>query len=366
MTETYDCAGAMHILLRGPWSSCRRNPTLVREDFMSIRPDALVTAPMSDADCAIWQQFTSRWPTWAAVKKTELDTERLLDDVHPDFLDSLLPFAGHPAYLRAAPELKARVLSCGWIAYNEKVVQVETAVISPACDDVIRGAVPALARPHIRQTLAQTLVDEAYHVLIVLRASDAARARRGLQALDCGPCSLVVEMRQARDRSAVPWQRILIQLLCAAAIETSISDYLGGLSTASGIQPLNRITTELHRRDEAVHAGIFRELGRALYGALNTASQREFFQRFLPAPWIWFSRRELEVWRRILRQLSFPGADDVVQDCTPRTGAVSNATIAAVEDFANAVDIRDPLWGGDLAGWIRDSAERLEKSSGGP
>src|SRR5690242_12421625 len=89
-------------------------------------------------------QLAASWETRAAVKKDELDVDAMYDESLPDFLMDLVPFKDHPDFLKAPDELKSRALSCGWLAYNEKTIAIETKVISPACMHVIDGAVPGV------------------------------------------------------------------------------------------------------------------------------------------------------------------------------------------------------------------------------
>src|SRR5262249_29403967 len=69
------------------------------------------------------RRLAADWPRRAQVKRVELDAA-MADEDKDDFLADLLPFKDHPLYLKAPPAMKRKVLSCGWLAYNEKTVDI--------------------------------------------------------------------------------------------------------------------------------------------------------------------------------------------------------------------------------------------------
>lgn len=155
------------------------------------------------------------WERRAQVKREELRAEALIDDRKPDFLLEILPFQAHPAFLAASDEMQQQILSCGWLAYNEKTVDIEAHIITPACLHMIYGEVPGLRDGVSRQLASETLVDEAYHTLLVSNASQVTRTQRHLEGLPIPTSALVTKMRQAQSLYCESWQRILIQLATA-------------------------------------------------------------------------------------------------------------------------------------------------------
>src|SRR5262245_38652552 len=71
---------------------------------------------------ALLQRFAHSWGRRARVKQPELEGETLFDDSKADFIPDLLPFREHPAFLAASDDMQQQILSCGWLAYNEKTV----------------------------------------------------------------------------------------------------------------------------------------------------------------------------------------------------------------------------------------------------
>ncbi|MDH3603049.1 MAG: diiron oxygenase, partial [Candidatus Tectomicrobia bacterium] len=128
---------------------------------------------------SLLKKLTKNWPNRAQIKKDEFDEKALLDDSKDDFLTDLLPFKEHPLFLAASDEMKKKILTCGWLAYNEKTVDIEAKIITPACMRIIYGEVPGLQDTVSTHVASQTLVDEAYHVLLVNRAIQLTKERRG-------------------------------------------------------------------------------------------------------------------------------------------------------------------------------------------
>jgi alpha-N-dichloroacetyl-p-aminophenylserinol N-oxygenase len=191
-------------------------------------------APLLQAESqarALLQRLANSWGRRAHVKQPEFEGETLFDDSRADFIPELLPFREHPAFLAAPDDIRQQILSCGWLAYNEKTVDIEPKIIAPACAHIIAGEVPGLQDSVSRQIAGQTLVDEAYHELLVLKACLVTRARRGLGTVTVPESQLIVQMRQAQAQCSALWQQILVQLATAIVSEVFISDYLKVLST---------------------------------------------------------------------------------------------------------------------------------------
>jgi hypothetical protein len=254
------------------------------------------------------------WFSRANVRKPPLDLTLDYDPQKPDFLAELLPFHDHPIFQEAAEEHKQAALSCGWIAYNEKTVAIESKIVSPACMHLVDGEVPGFPQHRHRSAIAQALTDEAFHIFLVVQATGVTRQRRQLHELKLPSFDLVNRMQQCQEKHPEKWKKILIQLATAVVSEVMVSEYLSRLSNAFDIQPLNRITTEIHRRDESAHNGLFKSLGAVIYHGLSPR-EREFFVHALSQPSLWFASPELDVWEAMLKQVGFPNAERMIADC---------------------------------------------------
>lgn len=235
-----------------------------------------------------------------------------------DFRVDLLPFKDHPAFLNASPAMQKNILSCGWIAYNEKTVDIESRVIGPACNHIIYKELPGVEDGTSQMIASDTLVDEAYHIQLVVAACRLTRHYRNLEHLRLPSFQLVKKMEQEKALYPESWQKILVQTATAIVSEVFVSDYLKLLAHDKQIQPLNRLTVHTHLRDENAHHSIFKNLARCIYAYLSP-EQQSFFADILPKPVRWFANIELEVWEEILQQINFPKAKQMIQDCTSMT-----------------------------------------------
>lgn len=256
-------------------------------------------------------RIANGWGARAQVKRSELPLD--YDPSRPDFIERLLPFVDHPSYQRLDQEQKSKILSCGWLAYNEKTVAIETAIVTPACMDILEERIPGLRDETTKQVICETLVDEAYHLLLVKNANRVTRSCRNLEAVNIPMFNLVKYMEMEKAKHAEGWKKMLVQLATTVVSEIFVSDYLDLLSDDHQIQPLNRETVAAHRHDELAHSKIFKSITECFYPAL-TSQQKAFFADVLPKPVLWFADLELDLWHGILAQLGIPKADEIIAD----------------------------------------------------
>lgn len=256
-------------------------------------------------------RLATNWGRRAQVKKAE--PEPLFVPGQEDFLESLLPFKDTPQYRSSSPELKSRVLSCGWLMYNAKTTQIENEIVNPTCVAAIEGELPGLGDESSQLAVNETMVDEAYHIHLVERSSRLTRRKRGLEKLAIPRFNLVRHMRRRQDGFSEPWQKRMVQYATAAVSEIFISDYLHLLSEAEEIQPFNRMTVAAHRHDEMVHGSLFRSLTE-LFTAELTPTEKALFAELLPEPVTWFADRELPTWLVLLEQIGFPDAEEMIRE----------------------------------------------------
>lgn len=266
------------------------------------------------------EKMANNWSRRAQVVKAKQKVQRehqpemVFDETKDDFRLDLIPFKDHPDFLAAPVELQKKVLSSGWIAYNEKTVDIEAKVVTPVCNHIIYRELPGIDDGVSQEIASDTLTDEAYHTLLVISACRMTREKRGLESLKLPSFNLVKKMEQEQARHSAPWQKMLIQMATAIVSEVFISDYLDLLSTDTTIQPLNRCMVATHRADEMAHSSIFKNLAKCMYSQLNW-EQKKFFAQILPQPVTWFANSELDVWQSILKQLQFPKAGQIIADC---------------------------------------------------
>lgn len=283
-------------------------------------------------------KISRAWPRRAYAKRPEL--EPFFTDGKEDFLERLLPFREMPQYQECTPELKSRILSCGWLVYNAKTVQIETEIVNPVCLSVLQRELPGLHGSDCQRAVCETMVDESYHVHLVEQASRLTRHRRGLEHVVIPQFNLIRLMRRRQQEYREPTQRRMVQFATAVVSEIFISDYLHLLSESDDIQPFNRMTVAAHRHDELAHSPLFRALAQ-LFSAELTEAERATFADLLPESVLWFGDQELETWLAVLRQIDFPQPEKMIDDCRSAGVAELQLDHSGVVSLAEEIGVLD-------------------------
>lgn len=266
----------------------------------------------SDYERDLLVQLTRRWGRRVAVKKDELDLDGHFDAGLPDFPEHLVPVLALPGAEKLDKDARARVLSAAWIAYNAKTAAIEDEIILPACRLMLQDRIPVRRDDVAVDALHQTIIDEHYHILMCHNAVGVTRRRRDMADVRFAPGVWSVVRGRAAARAGLSgFDRDIVDIAFSLAAETTISGFLSTLSTAHEIQPMNRITTDLHRRDESSHAVVFRELCGSLYRNLDSAQQK-MFREALVNGLTAFRSADLEPWVAVAAQGGFEiGADQL-------------------------------------------------------
>jgi P-aminobenzoate N-oxygenase AurF len=127
-------------------------------------------------------------------------------------------------------------------------------------------------------------------------AVGVTRRQRELTDLTFDPdgWSVVRGLKACRD-DLTGSERDLVEIAFALAAETTIASFLSMISTALDIQPMNRITVDMHRKDENGHAVVFRELVTPLYRELGH-DDRELFKDALVQGLTAFRAPDFDPW----------------------------------------------------------------------
>ena len=281
-------------------------------------------------------KMANSWDRRAQVlKHFALEEYSFFDDAD-DFLEELLPFHKHPDYQRIHCEQKKKILTCGWLIYNQKTIAIEKDIIHQACFDIISDNVPGVTDAVSKEIAGKTLVDESYHVLLVIKAMTITRQKRGIN-LKIPSFSLVRNMNQLQSSYPENWKKTLVLLATAIVSEIFISDYLKLLSDNTEIQQLNRLTVATHRKDEMAHGNIFKQLTRCIYASLGK-KQKEFFAEILPKPVRWFADKEMAIWKSVLDQIGIKNTRELVNDCR----SVNNRCLEDI-DYSELVSLAEEI-----------------------
>lgn len=250
-------------------------------------------------------QLTRRWGRRVAVKKDELDLDGHFDAALPDFPEHLVPVLALPGAEKLDQDARRRILSAAWIAYNAKTAAIEDEIILPACRLMLQDGIPVRRDDVAVDALHQTIIDEHYHILMCHNAVGVTRRRRDMADVRFAPDVWSVVQGRATARAGLSgFERDIVDIAFSLAAETTISGFLSTLSTAQEIQPMNRITTDLHRRDESGHAVVFRELCGSLYRSLDSG-QQQMFREALVNGLTAFRSADLEPWVAVAAEGGF-------------------------------------------------------------
>jgi hypothetical protein len=291
-------------------------------DDMRTEADGLVHPPglpsfdpYDTVESAVISRLAGNWHRRATVKRGEPDIDALFDADRPDYPERIIPFRDHPTWHALPDDLRSRLLSWAWIAYNRHTVLAEQRVANPAFALVMEGEFPGLGGQDMEIALAQAMVDEQYHSLMHISASALTRRKRGHDFADNAlPESHTARTHsRLREQCAERWQRSLTTLAFATVSEISINAYLDLLADDPDIQVVNSTTAKLHNRDEYCHASISDEMAKLVYDVLDVEKSR-FFVDMLVAGLDAFVATDYATWTAILRTENVPGADDMVAD----------------------------------------------------
>jgi hypothetical protein len=289
---------------------------------LALNPDGLVEIPgipafdpTDHAENAVIRRLSKNWQRRATVKRDEPRLEELFEDARPDYPSRIVPFAGHPIWEGLPHEVRQRLLSWAWLAYNRHTVLAEQRVANPAFALIIEGEFPSLGGPALETALAQAMVDEQYHTLMHLNASLITRERRGIVLPDSilPQPHITAVHSELRDDAPERWQKKLTTLAFCTVSELSISAYLNLLSDDPDIQVINSTTVKLHNRDEVCHSSISGELAKIVYDYLAPAQRRFFVDTMITALRA-FVANDYTTWERILEVEGVRDADRMIKE----------------------------------------------------
>ncbi len=311
-----------------------------------LRPPELPEHDATDpVAAAVIRGLTRSWPRRAAVKKPEPDLDALFEPDRDDFPDALLPFHTHPRYAALDEPARARLRAWGWIAYNKNVIDIEQYVVNPGFG-LITSDVFGLAPPDaVVLGVMQAMVDEQYHTLMHQNGNALTRRRRGWALPDAvlPACRTLRAHRDAVQRSTDPRHEALVQLAFTTVAETSISAYLALFTGDETVQPVNRATVAVHRRDELCHATLTGELFTTVFTELDVADRERLFEA-LTAGIDAFTGGDMTTWAAIVEHEGIPGGREMLADTAAATAdqpvvqdtsAIRRlcASVGAVEEF---------------------------------
>ncbi|MFC4604453.1 diiron oxygenase [Rhodococcus kronopolitis] len=290
-------------------------------DFL-LRIPALPDFDPSDVvDSAVVRGLVRSWPRRATVRRSEPDLDALFEPERADFPESMLPFGEDARYRDLDRGTRKRIRAWGWIAYNKSVVDIEQHVVNPGFQLLFQDGLGTGLGDGMRAAAVQAMVDEQYHTLMHLNASALTRTHRGRSMPDSAlPYGLTVRrQREEVLAQADPRSAALTTLAFCTVAETSIGAYLSLLCDDADLQPVNRATVTLHRRDERAHASVAAELTGAVYERLGADDRRTLIGALVTGVDA-FTGTDYSTWAAILAAEGVPHAAAMLADAAARPG----------------------------------------------
>jgi len=272
--------------------------------------------------------LSDSWANRVAVKTSNLDIANYYDTNIPDYPPGLVPFVEDSRYQNLNESTRKKILAGAWISYNEKTINIEVSIVAPVCAFLLKGEFPGLDTDTLKRVVAQTQIDEQFHILMCLDACLITRKLHNLEELKIPESIVVKKLHQAMEETEKARDKKIVQLSFACVAEVTINAYLNLLANDKDIQPFNKETTNLHRKDEAAHHKIFKEIAKNIFPELNSREKKVFIEgltKGLNA----FITIDFTAWREILLFLNIDAANDIVDQCL-----LSMANKRVVRDYS--------------------------------
>lgn len=301
--------------------------------------------PSDRVESAIISSLAGSWSRRAVVKRPEPDLDELFDPEKADYPVALVPFHDHDLFTGLDDPVRRRILAWAWIAYNKNVMDVEQYVVNPGFRLLSQDAFGTGLGDTLTVATMQAMVDEQYHTLMHLNASASTRRRRGWdlpeRRLPYGPT--VRRHHAAVDAAETPREAALVSLAFTTVAETSISSYLGLMTDDEDLQPVNRATVVLHRRDEYCHSSIAGELLKLVYERLGSDDRRTLLSG-LAAGLEAFESNDYATWTAVMEHENVRGGASIVADAahdTSRRKLVQDCS--AIRRLCDDLGVRDEV-----------------------
>lgn len=296
---------------------------------------------VQDSTINLWE---TSWTKRAQVIKGKLLESVSFVHDRWDFLPELLPFNEHPLWISVSEATKKLVATYGWQMYNLRTICVESQVISPLCNNILNENNQFLVHFEIDKIISQTLVDESYHTLLSVIGIQEVIENRGLSKIKLPEFNFIKNYHHYLHHHPAEWQQDIIQLAIVVASEVLISDYLSLIATSQTIQPICRLVTRTHWKDELAHANIFSYLASHIVNTLDQ-TQKEFFIECVNQSAQWFADKELEIWGAILSIANVPRGDEIIFDVlnNQRIQSLSDRRIKSLIDSLKTPKLNNDL-----------------------
>ncbi len=284
------------------------------------------------------EKIAKGWDKRAQVRRGDSHELNIFDEEAADFPIQLIPFSSHPDFCLLDQEVVNTLLSCAWLIYCGKTLDIENHIVTPVCIDIIDKRFTGLQCVLSEQLAGETMVDEAYHVLLTVNACNITKRYRNLN-ISLPRCALMNCMEDFLHHCPEQWQQDIVKFVTCSVSEIFISDYLSLLSSANDIQPLHQQVVFAHRQDELAHRSVFQKLAKMMYQGLPDV-QKDFFASVLLKPVHWFAKTDFSIWKSILNQLNLNQFQYIIDDCREGNDDLDSIDYSGVLQLADDLGIQ--------------------------
>lgn len=258
------------------------------------------------------------WNQRVAVRQERLDLSQYYDPTIPDFPVTMVPFWNDEVMTRLDESTRLRFLAAAWVAYNEKAIYLEDEIVQPLCALLLRGALPGVSDADVKQVIAQIQVDEQFHILMCLDICNNARVRHQLQSYVVPTPKVGALLKEKLAQTTSDLDATILRMAYASVAEMSINAYLNQVANDQTIQPINRINTDMHRKDESAHSTAFHEIVGSVYKGLDKDAQAMFRARLVQALTD-FTTPDHGSWASILEYFQIPQRERILAELDEAT-----------------------------------------------
>jgi len=215
----------------------------------------------------------------------------------PDFPKEYLPFYSEEFWHGLTNQIQTELLAWAWCIYNHKTIIIEQEIICAFCKIAITRSELFDVSYDYKLRLSQIQIDECYHTLMSLYGIKIIADARKIGFRLNSRLAIQEYVDQAKAQPAIEYE---IALFVASIIsENAITAYLNILSNLDYVQKICRVITDIHRKDEATHSGIFVDLfnlNKKNISAENHGLIQQYLNKYITA----FISYEDSVWNEIL------------------------------------------------------------------
>jgi len=258
------------------------------------------------------------WEKRAQVKQSFPGDIRFSPEM-PDFPLDILPFDSNTWEARYGRKKIIELSSLAWIAFNNKVISIESNILIPCCKILMDTAFYQGDNVEA-ELLAQAQTDEAFHVLMAHKTNALCRELRSIPLLQFPETRIIKELRILESSEIVQWQKDLSLVAATVVTEVLIKGFLSPISRSDSIQVLNRHVTNMHLTDEAAHGQVFQVIAHKLLSQLTT-ERREYFIQQMRNSFDYFTDIDIDIWIFIIQYSEISITDEIIEELSSNQAA---------------------------------------------